>query len=220
MRQDGDPAAEQPPTRHVHHHGQTDNLWQAIEISERIAHGLKLPRRARAASVPAEVKHDWAARLQQKVSAWRMANHDKISPEGSHQFLAEYFYSHLRADLGYAAAACDIARYMSLQDRGRAAFRKVFFRNEGGRLHACVDWRPGQERAGPRRPAGVDRALRGGERLHGRSRAPGGRERQGRRRARAPADSAQGAGAGQEARLLDRGGEARPLVATCTSSAV
>src|SRR5258708_4564744 len=30
---------------HVHHHDQTDDLRRAVEISERIAHGLKLPRR-------------------------------------------------------------------------------------------------------------------------------------------------------------------------------
>jgi hypothetical protein len=28
---------------HVHHHDQTDDLRRAIEISERVAHGLKLP---------------------------------------------------------------------------------------------------------------------------------------------------------------------------------
>src|SRR5258708_39556759 len=30
---------------HVHHHDQTDDLRRAVEISEGIAHGLKLPRR-------------------------------------------------------------------------------------------------------------------------------------------------------------------------------
>src|SRR5580700_4715600 len=30
---------------HVHHHDQTDDLRRGVEISERIAHGLKLPRR-------------------------------------------------------------------------------------------------------------------------------------------------------------------------------
>jgi hypothetical protein len=30
---------------HVHHHDQTDDLRRAIEISERVAHGLKLPPR-------------------------------------------------------------------------------------------------------------------------------------------------------------------------------
>jgi hypothetical protein len=28
---------------HVHHHDQTDDLWRAVKISERAAHGLKLP---------------------------------------------------------------------------------------------------------------------------------------------------------------------------------
>src|ERR1700690_1399993 len=28
----------------VHHHDQTDDLWRAVEISERVAHGLKLAR--------------------------------------------------------------------------------------------------------------------------------------------------------------------------------
>jgi hypothetical protein len=30
---------------HVHHHDQTDDLRRAVEIAERVAHGLKLPRR-------------------------------------------------------------------------------------------------------------------------------------------------------------------------------
>src|SRR5271170_6682756 len=30
---------------HVHHHDQTDDLRRAVEISERVAHGMKLPRR-------------------------------------------------------------------------------------------------------------------------------------------------------------------------------
>jgi hypothetical protein len=30
---------------HVHHHHETDDLRRAVEISVRIAHGLKLPRR-------------------------------------------------------------------------------------------------------------------------------------------------------------------------------
>src|SRR5271166_5390155 len=29
---------------HVHHHDQTDHFWRAVEISERVAHGLMLPR--------------------------------------------------------------------------------------------------------------------------------------------------------------------------------
>src|SRR5271166_6287789 len=29
---------------HVHHHDQTDNLRRTVEISERVAHGMKLPR--------------------------------------------------------------------------------------------------------------------------------------------------------------------------------
>jgi hypothetical protein len=28
---------------HVHHHDQMDDLWRAVEISERVAYGLKLP---------------------------------------------------------------------------------------------------------------------------------------------------------------------------------
>src|SRR5271166_4894887 len=29
---------------HVHHHDQTDHFWRAVEISERVAHGPKLPQ--------------------------------------------------------------------------------------------------------------------------------------------------------------------------------
>ena len=36
--------AQRQRVSHVHHHDQTDDLWRAVEISERVAHGLKLPR--------------------------------------------------------------------------------------------------------------------------------------------------------------------------------
>jgi hypothetical protein len=29
---------------HVHHHDQTDHCWRTVEIPERVAHGLRLPR--------------------------------------------------------------------------------------------------------------------------------------------------------------------------------
>jgi hypothetical protein len=29
---------------HVHHHNQTDDLWRAVQISEWVAHVLKLPQ--------------------------------------------------------------------------------------------------------------------------------------------------------------------------------
>src|SRR5271166_6287673 len=29
---------------HVHHHDQTDHFWRAVEISERVVHGPKLPQ--------------------------------------------------------------------------------------------------------------------------------------------------------------------------------
>src|SRR5271166_2821221 len=29
---------------HVHHHDQTDHFWRAVEISERVAYGLRLPQ--------------------------------------------------------------------------------------------------------------------------------------------------------------------------------
>jgi hypothetical protein len=67
-------------------------------------------RRAQKASVPAPVRQSVAAQLERQVREWVHANSDKISPEGSIAFLAGYFYNHLIADLGYAAAACDIAR--------------------------------------------------------------------------------------------------------------
>jgi hypothetical protein len=37
--------AQRQRVSHVHHHDQTDDLRRAIEIAERVAHGLKLPRR-------------------------------------------------------------------------------------------------------------------------------------------------------------------------------
>jgi hypothetical protein len=37
--------AQRQRISHVHHHDQTDDLRRAVEISERVAHGLKLPRR-------------------------------------------------------------------------------------------------------------------------------------------------------------------------------
>src|ERR1700730_3664357 len=36
--------AQRQRVSHVHHHDQTDDLRRAVEISERVAHGLKLPR--------------------------------------------------------------------------------------------------------------------------------------------------------------------------------
>src|SRR5208337_3868799 len=36
--------AQRQRVSHVHHHDQTNNLWRAVEISERVAHGLKLPQ--------------------------------------------------------------------------------------------------------------------------------------------------------------------------------
>src|SRR5271154_719329 len=40
--------AQRQRVSHVHHHDQTDDLRRAIEIAERVAHGLKLPRRGAA----------------------------------------------------------------------------------------------------------------------------------------------------------------------------
>src|ERR1700691_107611 len=37
--------AQRQRISHVHHHDKTDDLRRAVEISERVAHGLKLPRR-------------------------------------------------------------------------------------------------------------------------------------------------------------------------------
>src|SRR5208337_928207 len=36
--------AQRQRVPHVHHHDQTDHFWRAVEISKRIAHGLKLPQ--------------------------------------------------------------------------------------------------------------------------------------------------------------------------------
>src|SRR5271165_549307 len=36
--------AQRQRVSHVHHHDQTDDLWRAVEISERVAHGPILPR--------------------------------------------------------------------------------------------------------------------------------------------------------------------------------
>ena len=37
--------AQRQRVSHVHHHNQTDDLRRAVEISERVAHDVKLPRR-------------------------------------------------------------------------------------------------------------------------------------------------------------------------------
>src|SRR5271156_6834183 len=49
---------------HVHHHDQTDDLRRAVEISERVAHGMKLPRReaARAFRLPPPDERHLAAK--------------------------------------------------------------------------------------------------------------------------------------------------------------
>jgi len=36
--------AQRQRVLHVHHHDQADHFWRAVEISERVAHGLKLPQ--------------------------------------------------------------------------------------------------------------------------------------------------------------------------------
>jgi hypothetical protein len=36
--------AQRQRVLHVHHHDQTDHFWRAVEIPERVAHGLKLPQ--------------------------------------------------------------------------------------------------------------------------------------------------------------------------------
>src|SRR5208337_110736 len=36
--------AQRKRVLHVHHHDQTDHFWRAVEISERVTHGLKLPQ--------------------------------------------------------------------------------------------------------------------------------------------------------------------------------
>src|SRR5208337_702687 len=36
--------AQRQRVSHVHHHDQTDHFWRAVEISERVAHGPKLPQ--------------------------------------------------------------------------------------------------------------------------------------------------------------------------------
>ena len=36
--------AQRQRVSHVHHHDQTDHFWRAVEISERAAHGPKLPQ--------------------------------------------------------------------------------------------------------------------------------------------------------------------------------
>src|SRR5271169_6111319 len=36
--------AQRQRVSHVHHHDQTDHFWRAVEISERVAHGLRFPQ--------------------------------------------------------------------------------------------------------------------------------------------------------------------------------
>jgi integrase len=43
--------AERQRVSHVHRHDQTDHFWRAVEISERIAHGPKLPRQGTAPEI-------------------------------------------------------------------------------------------------------------------------------------------------------------------------
>jgi hypothetical protein len=39
--------AERQWVPHVHHHGQTNHFWRAVEIAERVPHGPKLLQRER-----------------------------------------------------------------------------------------------------------------------------------------------------------------------------
>src|ERR1700729_176518 len=40
---------------HIHHHDQTDDLWRAVEISERVAHALRLAQPGTAREPPSGV---------------------------------------------------------------------------------------------------------------------------------------------------------------------
>src|SRR6202789_1402614 len=67
--------AERERISNVHHHDQTDDLRRAVEISERIAHGLKLPRRdalrALCLTTPSGSRHGAAA-------AWRIGLRSRL----------------------------------------------------------------------------------------------------------------------------------------------
>jgi Oxidoreductase molybdopterin binding domain len=54
--------AQRQRVSHVHHHDQTDNLWRAVEISERIAHALRLTQPGQPRICP-DTTHGGPARL-------------------------------------------------------------------------------------------------------------------------------------------------------------
>src|SRR5208337_1089826 len=59
--------AQRQRVLHVHHHDQTDHFWRAVEISERVAHGLKLPQPETARKIGLTVPYEQIADLLRAI---------------------------------------------------------------------------------------------------------------------------------------------------------
>ena len=66
--------AQRQRVLHVHHHDQTDHFWRAVEISERVTHGLKLPQPKRSQKIALTVPSRRAKRIRFGHVAKRAAN--------------------------------------------------------------------------------------------------------------------------------------------------
>src|SRR5271165_4136081 len=62
--------AQRQRVSHVHHHDQTDDLWRAVEISERVAHGPILPRPETPRALGL-TKLAWALAMKAAISSCR-----------------------------------------------------------------------------------------------------------------------------------------------------
>ncbi len=60
---------------HVHHHDQTDHFWRAVEISERVAHGPKLPQPKTARKIALTTPFKPYYRLSDVAHAYCNAHH-------------------------------------------------------------------------------------------------------------------------------------------------
>ena len=65
--------AQRQRISHVHHYDQTDDLWRAVEISERVAHGLKLiqPKTVRKIALTTPGAHRRSRRIPRSRSVFR-----------------------------------------------------------------------------------------------------------------------------------------------------
>src|ERR1700687_351648 len=66
--------AQRQRVLHVHHHDQTDHFWRAVEIPERVSHGLKLRQPNTARKIALTVPSRGLRRIRGRSTIWRGQN--------------------------------------------------------------------------------------------------------------------------------------------------